>query len=73
MQCLLFNSINFKIYISRIYRSVGVQVLSFSVHRAKDSYLSWGSGFQHFEGVMNWAFLMLALGGIRLFLENFNK
>ena len=46
---------------------------SFSVHRAKDSYLSWGSGFQHFEGVMNWAFLMLAIGGIRLFLENFNK
>lgn len=43
------------------------------VHRAKDSYLSWGSGFQHFEGVMNWAFLMLAIGGIRLFLENFNK
>ena len=48
-------------------------MLSFSIHRAKDSYLSWGSGFAHFEGVMNWAFLMLAIGGIRLFLENFNK
>ena len=31
------------------------------------------SGFQNFEGMINWAFLLLAMGGIRLFLENINK
>ena len=31
------------------------------------------SGFQNFEGIVNWAFLLLAMGGIRLFLENINK
>ena len=43
------------------------------VHRPKDSLFSWTSGFQNFEGVMNWCFLLLTLGGLRLFLENLNK
>ena len=33
----------------------------------------FSSGFQNFEGMINWAFLLLAMGGIRLFLENINK
>eukprot|EP00095_Tigriopus_kingsejongensis_P007810 maker-scaffold204_size260821-snap-gene-1.31 protein:Tk07810 transcript:maker-scaffold204_size260821-snap-gene-1.31-mRNA-1 annotation:"GJ17509" len=43
------------------------------VHRAQESLFSWNSAFQNFEGVMNWAFLLLFLGGTRLFLENLNK
>ena len=31
------------------------------------------SGFQNYEGMINWAFLLLGMGGIRLFLENVNK
>jgi hypothetical protein len=29
--------------------------------------------FDNFDGVVNWAFLLLLIGGIRLALENFNK
>ncbi|XP_059089214.1 diacylglycerol O-acyltransferase 1-like isoform X2 [Tigriopus californicus] len=43
------------------------------IHRPKDSLFSWNSTFQDYEGVMNWAFLLLFLGGTRLFLENLNK
>jgi len=43
------------------------------IHSPRDSLLSWSSGFQNFEGMINWAFLLLAMGGIRLFLENINK
>lgn len=43
------------------------------IHKPKDSLLSWSSGFQHYEGIMNWAFLILCIGGVRLFLENLNK
>ena len=48
-------------------------VLFSSIHRPRDSLFSWSSGFQDFEGVMNWAFLLLTLGGLRLVLENLNK
>ena len=47
--------------------------LDCSIHRPKDSLFSWSSGFQNFEGVMNWAFLLLSLGGARLCLENLRK
>ncbi|ODM96870.1 Diacylglycerol O-acyltransferase 1 [Orchesella cincta] len=43
------------------------------IHRPVDSLFSWSSGFTNFEGFVNWAFLLLALGGSRLFLENFIK
>jgi len=29
--------------------------------------------FDNFDGVVNWAFLLLIIGGVRLALENFNK
>lgn len=38
-----------------------------------DSLFSWSSGFTNFEGFVNWGFLLLALGGSRLLLENFIK
>ena len=28
---------------------------------------------KNFEGIINWAFLLLSVGGLRLFLENINK
>jgi len=31
------------------------------------------SGFTNYEGMVNWAFLLLTLGGARLLLENLNK
>ena len=37
-------------------------------------YISYcSSGFQNYEGMINWAFLLLGMGGLRLFLENVNK
>ena len=43
------------------------------IHSPRDSLISWTSGFQNYEGFVNWAFLLLAMGGLRLFLENINK
>jgi len=43
------------------------------IHSPRDSLVSWGSNFNNFEGMVNWAFLLLAIGGFRLFLENLNK
>eukprot|EP00088_Acartia_fossae_P016735 TRINITY_DN1940_c0_g1_i4.p1 TRINITY_DN1940_c0_g1~~TRINITY_DN1940_c0_g1_i4.p1 ORF type:complete len:520 (-),score=41.79 TRINITY_DN1940_c0_g1_i4:73-1632(-) len=43
------------------------------IHSPRDSLISWGSNFNNFEGMVNWAFLLLAIGGFRLFLENLNK
>ncbi|XP_021956008.1 diacylglycerol O-acyltransferase 1 [Folsomia candida] len=43
------------------------------IHRAADSLFSWSSGFKNFEGFVNWGFLLLFLGGSRLFLENIIK
>jgi len=43
------------------------------IHRPRDSIFSWTSGFQNYEGMMNWCFLLLLMGGVRLFLENLNK
>ncbi|KAG5867241.1 hypothetical protein JTB14_015125 [Gonioctena quinquepunctata] len=42
-------------------------------HRPRDSLFSWTSGFDNFTGFINWAFLLLSIGGIRLLLENFIK
>lgn len=42
-------------------------------HRPRDSLFSWNSGFDNFTGFINWAFLLLSIGGLRLFLENFIK
>ncbi|KOC65584.1 Diacylglycerol O-acyltransferase 1 [Habropoda laboriosa] len=42
-------------------------------HRPKDSLFSWSSGFDNFTGFVNWGFLLLGIGGIRLLLENFIK
>lgn len=46
---------------------------NFRCHRPRDSLFSWNSGFDNFTGFINWAFLLLSIGGFRLFLENFIK
>ncbi|CAG7824121.1 unnamed protein product [Allacma fusca] len=43
------------------------------IHKPCDSLFSWSSGFNDFGGFVNWGFLLLLLGGVRLFLENFIK
>lgn len=43
------------------------------IHRPADSLFSWSSGFNNFGGFVNWGFLLLFLGGSRLFLENIIK
>lgn len=42
-------------------------------HRPRDSLFSWSSGFDNFTGLVNWGFLLLTIGGVRLCLENFIK
>ncbi|CAG9864497.1 unnamed protein product [Phyllotreta striolata] len=42
-------------------------------HQPRDSLFSWNSGFDNFTGFINWAFLLLSIGGVRLLLENFLK
>lgn len=42
-------------------------------HRPRDSLFSWTSGFNNFTGFVNWGFLLLGIGGVRLLLENFIK
>ncbi|KAI8427898.1 hypothetical protein MSG28_002247 [Choristoneura fumiferana] len=41
------------------------------IHKPRDSLFSWSSGFKNFTGLVNWGFLMLTIGGLRLCLENF--
>ena len=48
-------------------------IFLYSIHKPRDSILSWTSEFTNYEGIVNWAFLLLSIGGLRLFLENFNK
>lgn len=43
------------------------------IHQPRDSLFSWSSGFDRYEGFVNWGFLILLLGGLRLFLENVLK
>lgn len=43
------------------------------IHKPRDSLFSWSSNFNDFTGLVNWAFLLLTIGGIRLLLENFIK
>lgn len=42
-------------------------------HKYQDSLFSWSSGFSDFSGFVNWAFLLLLMGGFRLLLENLLK
>ncbi|XP_022914284.1 diacylglycerol O-acyltransferase 1 isoform X2 [Onthophagus taurus] len=42
-------------------------------HKPRDSLFSWTSGFNNFAGFVNWGFLLLSIGGLRLLLENFIK
>ncbi|KAF4517830.1 hypothetical protein B566_EDAN008772 [Ephemera danica] len=42
-------------------------------HKPRDALFSWSSGFDNFTGFVNWAFLLLFMGGVRLFLENVIK
>jgi len=42
-------------------------------HKPKDSLFTWSSRFRDFTGLVNWAFLLLLMGGIRLLLENLLK
>jgi len=42
-------------------------------HKPKDSLFTWSSKFRDFTGLVNWAFLLLLMGGIRLLLENLLK
>ncbi|CAB3231036.1 unnamed protein product [Arctia plantaginis] len=43
------------------------------IHTPRDSLFSWSSEFNNFTGLVNWGFLMLSIGGVRLCLENFLK
>ncbi|CAH2988744.1 unnamed protein product [Chilo suppressalis] len=43
------------------------------LHKPRDSLFSWSSEFADFTGLVNWGFLMLSIGGVRLFLENILK
>lgn len=45
----------------------------FSIHKPRDSLFSWSSNFNDFSGLVNWGFLLLTMGGVRLLLENFIK
>ena len=47
--------------------------LNSSFHRPRDSLFSWTSEFKDFTGLVNWGFLLLLMGGLRLFLENLIK
>ncbi|XP_059060531.1 diacylglycerol O-acyltransferase 1 isoform X2 [Achroia grisella] len=42
-------------------------------HKPRDSLFSWSSNFTNFTGLVNWGFLLLSIGGFRLFLENLLK
>ncbi|KOB70719.1 O-acyltransferase [Operophtera brumata] len=42
-------------------------------HLPRDSLFTWSSEFTNFTGLVNWGFLMLSIGGVRLFLENILK
>ncbi|KAL3282766.1 hypothetical protein HHI36_005933 [Cryptolaemus montrouzieri] len=42
-------------------------------HKPRDSLFSWTSEFNNFTGFVNWAFLLLSIGSLRLLLENFIK
>ncbi|KAK9872917.1 hypothetical protein WA026_020269 [Henosepilachna vigintioctopunctata] len=42
-------------------------------HKPRDSLFSWSSKFNNFTGFINWAFLLLSIGSVRLLLENFIK
>ncbi|XP_052755549.1 diacylglycerol O-acyltransferase 1 isoform X1 [Galleria mellonella] len=42
-------------------------------HKPRDSLFSWSSNFTNFTGLVNWGFLLLFIGGFRLFLENLIK
>ncbi|XP_032530138.2 diacylglycerol O-acyltransferase 1 isoform X2 [Danaus plexippus] len=43
------------------------------IHKPRDSLFSWSSEFTNFTGLVNWGFLLLTIGGVRLCLENFLK
>jgi len=45
----------------------------FRIHRPRDSLFTWSSKFTDFSGFVNWGFLLLSIGGVRLLLENFLK
>lgn len=42
-------------------------------HKPMDSLFTWSSRFRDFTGLVNWAFLLLLMGGLRLLLENLLK
>ncbi|EFX90273.1 hypothetical protein DAPPUDRAFT_300124 [Daphnia pulex] len=42
-------------------------------HKPRDSLFSWSSEFRDFTGLVNWGFLLLFMGGLRLSLENLLK
>lgn len=50
-----------------------ITVFFFSIHKPRDSLFSWSSEFTNFTGLVNWGFLLLTIGGVRLCLENFLK
>nr|CAD7398849.1 unnamed protein product [Timema cristinae] len=53
--------------------SLALLKLCFRCHRPRDSLFSWSSGFDNFTGLVNWGFLLLTVGGVRLLLENLIK
>lgn len=46
---------------------------NFRCHKYQDSLFSWSSGFNDFSGFVNWGFVLLLMGGVRLLLENLLK
>jgi len=43
------------------------------IHSPCDSLLSWSSQFSNYEGLFNWAVLLLFLGSLRICLENLHR
>ena len=56
-----------------VYFNLTFYSKNFRIHKPSDSIFSWNSGFNNYEGVVNWGFLLLTMGGVRLGLENLNK
>lgn len=67
----IISDLHLQIYISQV--SYYFFFLFCRCHRPRDSLFSWSSGFDNFTGFVNWGFLLLGIGGIRLLLENFIK
>lgn len=67
----VISDLHLQIYIFQVFYNFFL--LFCRCHCPRDSLFSWSSGFDNFTGFVNWGFLLLGIGGIRLLLENFIK